>query len=193
MGFVVTEEAFRLITGEPHLAQSTGDSGRVSNRWMCRDCGSWLTGSPRLGGMLRSVRAGTLDDTSWLQPTAHIWTRSKQPWIALPSETAASRRSQKIWSGSSPPVERARNPRSALEIVQGLFFSPGQDLETASASTRFAPARWTNLSDRSDFRSSIRILIPRFETSQAFCRFGRSQLRRGTDLPQASPLTTEAR
>jgi hypothetical protein len=30
------------------------------------------------------VRAGTLDDTSWLRPTRHIWTRSKQPWITLP-------------------------------------------------------------------------------------------------------------
>jgi len=29
------------------------------------------------------VRAGTLDDTSWVRPTAHFWTRSKQPWIAL--------------------------------------------------------------------------------------------------------------
>jgi hypothetical protein len=27
------------------------------------------------------VRAGTLDDTSWLRPTRHIWTRSKQPWV----------------------------------------------------------------------------------------------------------------
>jgi hypothetical protein len=32
---------------------------------------------------LRRVRAGTLDDTSWLRPTAHFWTRSKQPWITL--------------------------------------------------------------------------------------------------------------
>jgi hypothetical protein len=31
------------------------------------------------------VRAGTLDDTSWLRPTRHIWTRSKQPWITLPA------------------------------------------------------------------------------------------------------------
>jgi len=29
------------------------------------------------------VRGGTLDDTSWLRPTRHIWTRSKQPWIAF--------------------------------------------------------------------------------------------------------------
>jgi hypothetical protein len=34
--------------------------------------------------MLRRVRAGTLDDTSWLHPTAHFSTRSKQPWITLP-------------------------------------------------------------------------------------------------------------
>lgn len=32
----------------------------------------------------RNVRAGTLDDTSWLRPTVHFWTRSKQPWIVLP-------------------------------------------------------------------------------------------------------------
>ena len=30
------------------------------------------------------VRAGTLDDTSWLRPTVHFWTRSAQPWLALP-------------------------------------------------------------------------------------------------------------
>jgi integrase len=39
---------------------------------------------PRLAGAFRSVRAGTLDDTSWLRPTVHIWARSKQPWITLP-------------------------------------------------------------------------------------------------------------
>jgi hypothetical protein len=29
-------------------------------------------------------RARHLNDTSWLRPTAHIWTRSKQPWLPLP-------------------------------------------------------------------------------------------------------------
>jgi hypothetical protein len=32
------------------------------------------------------MRAGTLDDTSWLRPTAHFWIRNKQPWIVLPDE-----------------------------------------------------------------------------------------------------------
>jgi hypothetical protein len=35
---------------------------------------------------LRGVRSGTLDDTSWLRPTVHFWTRNKPPWIIL-SET----------------------------------------------------------------------------------------------------------
>ena len=28
-----------------------------------------------------NVRAGTLDDTSWLKPVAHIFVKSAQPWI----------------------------------------------------------------------------------------------------------------
>ena len=35
-------------------------------------------------GTFVAVRAGTLDDTSWLRPTAHFWTRSAQPWVTLP-------------------------------------------------------------------------------------------------------------
>ena len=29
------------------------------------------------------VCPGTLDNTSWLQPIAHLWTVSAQPWITL--------------------------------------------------------------------------------------------------------------
>jgi len=34
----------------------------------------------RVGGVL-SLRAGTFDDTSWVVPAGHIWTRSAQPWF----------------------------------------------------------------------------------------------------------------
>ena len=40
--------------------------------------------APRPGATVRNVRGGTLDDTSWLRPTAHIWTRSKQRWLPIP-------------------------------------------------------------------------------------------------------------
>jgi hypothetical protein len=83
MAIVVAAEAFRLTRGESRPIQKTADSGRVTTRWVCPKCRSWICGAPTPGSALR-VRAGTLDDTSWLRPTAHFWTRSKQPWIALP-------------------------------------------------------------------------------------------------------------
>ena len=88
LAITVRDGAFRLTKGEPRLLQKIADSGRVVTRWVCAECGCWLTSSPQPGTApgetIRRVRAGTLDDTSWLKPTAHFWTRSKQPWVTLP-------------------------------------------------------------------------------------------------------------
>ena len=84
MAFVVKSEAFRLTGAEPRGLQRTTDTGRVATRWVCPECGSWICGAPRSGSAMRTVRAGTLDDTSWLRPTVHFWTRSAQPWVVLP-------------------------------------------------------------------------------------------------------------
>jgi hypothetical protein len=83
MGLVVADAAFDLGGIAPRPLQRTADSGRVNTRLVCPECGSWVCGTAR-DGVVR-VRAGTLDDTSWLRPTRHIWTRSKQPWITLPA------------------------------------------------------------------------------------------------------------
>lgn len=85
MGVVLADAAFRLTKGEPRLLPRTAESGRVTTRWVCPECGSWVSGTPRPGSAIRNVRGGTFDDTSWLRPTAHLWTRSAQPWIALPA------------------------------------------------------------------------------------------------------------
>jgi hypothetical protein len=84
MAIVVAESAFRLAGTELRPLQRTADSGRVVTRWVCPDCGSWVCNSVTPNAM-RRVRAGTLDDRSWLRPTAHFWTRSKQPWVILPA------------------------------------------------------------------------------------------------------------
>jgi len=84
LGMVVSDNAFRLMGVEPRPLQRTADSGRVVTRWVCPQCGTWVCGASSSDQGLRRVRAGTLDDTSWLRPTAHFWTRSKQPWITLP-------------------------------------------------------------------------------------------------------------
>jgi hypothetical protein len=88
LGIVVPDSAFRLTKGTPKLFTRIADSGRAGVRWLCPECGSWFSGAAHSGwGMeepVRVVRAGTLDDTSWLHPTTHFWTRSKQPWVVLP-------------------------------------------------------------------------------------------------------------
>jgi hypothetical protein len=87
---VVAGSAFLLTGTEPRPFQRTADSGRILTRWVCPDCDTWICGGPKPGSPqppeFRVVRAGTLDDTSWLQPTFHFWTRSRQPWITVPFE-----------------------------------------------------------------------------------------------------------
>jgi hypothetical protein len=85
MAIAVTSAAFGLMGIEPRQIQSTADSGRVKIRWVCPECGCWVCSVGGWGNGLRRVRAGTLDDTSWLRPTMHFWTRSKQPWLRRPA------------------------------------------------------------------------------------------------------------
>jgi len=82
LGIVVPEKGFRPTGIEPRRLQRTADSGRFNIRLVCPECGPWICDLPR-DGVIR-VRGGTLDDTSWLRPTRHIWTRRKQAWVQLP-------------------------------------------------------------------------------------------------------------
>ena len=75
MALILVDGACRFVKGEPKAVQRTGDSGRVTTRWMCPECGSWLCRAASPGETIRNVRGGTLDDTSWLRPTVHLWTR----------------------------------------------------------------------------------------------------------------------
>ncbi len=81
MGMIVPENAFRLSGIEPRALQRLADSGRISTRWVCPECGSWIA-RPARDDLIR-VRGGTLDDTSWLRPTRHIWASRKQPWVTF--------------------------------------------------------------------------------------------------------------
>ena len=89
IGVIVPDEGFRLLgKGARSVPGGVTAGGRVKSRWVCADCGTWLFGDARPGTqhpyMIRVVRGGTLDDTSWLNPTTHFWTRSKQPWVVVP-------------------------------------------------------------------------------------------------------------
>lgn len=83
MSLVLPADAVELIAGEPERAGRALPSGAVSAFWSCPVCHSRLWGKrDDRPGM--TLRAGTLDDTSWVRPVAQFWVSSAQPWAVAP-------------------------------------------------------------------------------------------------------------
>lgn len=82
MSLAVKSEDFRLLSGDLQRFTTLCDSGRTKDCTFCPACGTRIHHQV-VNGVL-SVKAGTLDDTSWLSPSAHYWTKRKQPWVLIP-------------------------------------------------------------------------------------------------------------
>jgi hypothetical protein len=98
----IRREALEVVRGEPaRMAFQTLD-GVQRRDWRCGACGSRLWGQPPRYPALLTLRPGTLDDTSWARPSAHIWTRSAQPWVRIPDDV----------------LRYEQNPDDDLELVR---------------------------------------------------------------------------
>ncbi len=88
-----TGTSFSIVVGVPEDAlvvegdtlgrfATVGEShGKPTERRFCTACGSPIvTLSEALSGVA-IVKAGTLDDTTWLEPQIEIWGDSAQPWV----------------------------------------------------------------------------------------------------------------
>ena len=73
------------ITGESLATYEdcTGASGNPFFRTFCSRCGSPISGSGAAYSGLVFIKAGTLDDASWVKPGVHRWCSSKQPWVVI--------------------------------------------------------------------------------------------------------------
>lgn len=60
-----------------------GASGQPVKRNFCGNCGSPLSTELEAFGDLSAVKAGTLDDSSWVKPGVQIWCDTSQPWGKL--------------------------------------------------------------------------------------------------------------
>jgi hypothetical protein len=85
MNMPVRAEAFRILQGEPKAWCRLSPLGVETVSWFCADCGGRIHGSRAIRPASITVRAGGLDDTSWLIPAFHMFVRSAQPWIKLPA------------------------------------------------------------------------------------------------------------
>ncbi len=84
----VFENALAFTKGAPKRVSWTADSGNERFGLFCGDCGSRIAnGQTPTIGML-SLRTGTFDDTSWVEPVGDIWTKSAQGWLTFRGLTA---------------------------------------------------------------------------------------------------------
>src|ERR1700759_1595072 len=75
---VVPIAAFQITKGTPKRFFRTGDSGQQAARGFCETCGTPLFSEPP-GARMWVVKAGTLDDPSWLKVGGALYTKSAQP------------------------------------------------------------------------------------------------------------------
>ena len=71
------------ITGELQGYESATDAGNVMTRTFCPNCGTHITENTTGFPDVVVLTAGTLDDPSWIKPTAQCFAGRKQPWAYL--------------------------------------------------------------------------------------------------------------
>jgi hypothetical protein len=80
----------RITEGTPAVWERPGSqtvSGTPADCLFCVQCGARLYNLPSRNRAIAVVKPGTLDDTAWLNPVGHIWTKSAQPWFAFAEGT----------------------------------------------------------------------------------------------------------
>jgi hypothetical protein len=109
---------FSVLQGEPEFVLVPTDSGRKHWVARCQTCQTamWNEHGTRKA-ITRYIRVGTLDAPDALPPRAHIFTRSKQPWLDLLGEAPSFRAyydAAKTWPADSlERYELAKSARAA--------------------------------------------------------------------------------
>jgi len=86
LSMIVSRTALQLLQGHPKKYAVALPGGLQRHGKFCGECATRLWGEPVKFPQVVVVRPGTLDDTTWLDPVAHIWTRSAQQWVVFPKD-----------------------------------------------------------------------------------------------------------
>ena len=101
---IIETDRIEAVAGEAKPARVPTDSGRPHDIYRCEDCKTALWSDYGGRPYVRFVRVGTLDEPGALPPDAHIFTRSKIPWVVLPADQPAFEiyyDTDKQWSADS--------------------------------------------------------------------------------------------
>jgi hypothetical protein len=83
---MIEADRVQLLQGEVDVIETPSQSGKGQRISRCPTCkiAVW-SNYAGAGDAVRFVRVGTLDEPTRLPPDIHIFTATKQPWVALPA------------------------------------------------------------------------------------------------------------
>jgi hypothetical protein len=88
MSLIMQSHHVEFIEGAESMRSwdTQGADGRIKRCHFCPNCGTRIMHGSDDPGQSVSIKAGSLDNTRDLQPSAHIWLQSAQPWLAIDRE-----------------------------------------------------------------------------------------------------------
>jgi len=103
MNALIEKENVELLSGD---IASFHIPNTVHTAYFCRTCATYIWSEFKSGRFddCWFMRVGALDEPDRAPPNVHIFTESKQPWVAIPDEALGYRRFYKIkdvWKESS--------------------------------------------------------------------------------------------
>ena len=76
-------------TGELKTYTVTGTDGSHVTRGFCPTCGSQLISYVEEMPDLRFIKAGSLDDSSWVEIDSSFWSETAEPWSPVDNDHSA--------------------------------------------------------------------------------------------------------
>ena len=103
---------YRFLDGDIEAASLPTGSGASYKPYFCKNCGTYIYCKYDMAPGRIVIRTSTLNDSENFPPQAHIFTRSKVPWITL---------DDKIPSFESMYDRNKLWPKSSLEKLNSIF------------------------------------------------------------------------
>ena len=103
INLLIETDRVELLASDPQRVDVPRDDGSTQQVFRCPTCRVAVYSHYGHPG-IAFVRGGTLDEPASVEPDAHIYTRSKVPWIALPDSVPAFEvyyDSKALWPGAS--------------------------------------------------------------------------------------------
>ncbi|MDA9340509.1 GFA family protein [Gammaproteobacteria bacterium] len=82
---VIPNEELKL-QGDLKFYTVTGSAGSHITRGFCENCGSPVMSFVEENSSIKFIKAGTLEDSSWLTITSNFWSATAQSWSPVDEE-----------------------------------------------------------------------------------------------------------